>query len=456
MLAPADNTLLQQDSRPSLGGQRGFRAYWLGEATNLLGSSLHAVALPVIAAVELDASPGQVSTLAAAVLAPVFVLALPAGVVGDRYSKRRLMVGTDLLAAAVVAVVPACWALGMLSMPVLYVVGLLLGSLTVLHQAAAIAIVPELVEPALVHQANSRVMAAYAVAGSAGTYGGTAAVSLLGAARCLLLDSASYLVSAWWASQIPSAVARRPNGPRPRLLGAIREGVTHVMHDRIQRPLVLTMTLHAYADGIPITFFAYYLLTELGFSSTGLGLVMGAVGTGSLVGALAAARLVRQAGPGAVLMVGFAAYPLCGLPLVLAPSGSTTWLIILAVAGALQAAAATAAGSTQRSLRQRTCPPDMQSRVQQTSVWLVAGARLLAALSAGAIAHAAGVRTALMVGMALLIAPVVLLWVSPVRRLTVMPTTSAFPVQGGAAARSTPAGPTWAGVPSTPAKASPD
>ncbi|MFJ4972108.1 MFS transporter [Streptomyces sp. NPDC088755] len=420
----------QQDSSVSLRGHRGFRAYWLGEATSRMGSSLYAVALPVIAAVELDATPGQVSALASAALAPVVVLALPAGVIGDRYSKRDLMVITDLLAAAVVATVPACWALGTLSMPLLYVVSLLLGALTVLHQAAAIAIVPELVHPALLHRANGNAMAGLAVAGSAGTYGGTAAISLLGATRCLLLDAASYLVSAWWASQIPPASVRPPNGPRPPLFEAIREGVTHVMRDRIQRPLVLTTTLHAYAEGIVVTYFAYYLLTELGVSSTGLGLVMGAVGTGSLVGALAATRLEHRAGPGVAILIGFAAYPLCGLPLVLAPSGSATWLIILAAASALQMAAATAAGTTQRSLRQHTCPPAMQTRVQQTSVWLVAGARLLAALSAGAIAHAGGVRTALVTGIGLLIVPVVLLWVSPVRRLTAMPTTGAVPPQG--------------------------
>ncbi|MFH9745121.1 MFS transporter [Streptomyces anulatus] len=423
----------QQGSPLSLRGHRSFRAYWLGEATSRMGSSLYAVALPVIAAVELDATPGQVSTLASVVLAPVFVLALPAGVIGDRYSKRHLMVITDLLAAAVVATVPLCWALGTLSVSLLYVVGLLLGALTVLHQAAALALVPELVEPVLLHRANSWIMAAFAVAGSAGPFGGTAAVSLLGAARCLLLDSASYLVSAWWVSQIPPTPVRPPDGPRPRLIEAIREGVTHVMRDRIQRPLVLTTTVHAYAEGIVVTFFAYYLLAELGVSSTGLGLVMGAVGTGSLAGALAAPRLERRAGPGTVLLIGLAAYPLCGLPLVLTSSGSTTSVVTLAAAGAFQAAAGTAAGSTQRTLRQHTCPPEMQSRVQQTSVWLVAGARLLAALSAGAIAHAGGVRAALITGIALHIAPAVLLWVSPVRRLTAMPTTGAVPTQGGAA-----------------------
>ncbi|MFF8908734.1 MFS transporter [Streptomyces olivaceoviridis] len=134
---------------------RVFRAYWVGEAVTLAGTSVHGVALPVIAVLELDASPGQVSLLAATATVPAFVLALPAGVAGDRYPKKRITIGTDLAAAAVVPVVPVCWAAGALSVPVLYAVALLLGALTVLHQAASTAIVPELVDRAPMHPANA-------------------------------------------------------------------------------------------------------------------------------------------------------------------------------------------------------------------------------------------------------------------------------------------------------------
>jgi MFS family permease len=421
------DTEQQQDGRPSLRDHPGFRAYWLGEATALAGSSVSAVALPVIAAMELDATPGQVSALASAAMAPGFLLALPAGVVGDRCSKKRLMVSTDLAAASVAAVIPACWAAGALTMPVLYCVALLLGALTVLHQAAAITIVPELVVPELVPAANARVMAAFAVAGSAGTYGGTAAVNLLGAVRCLLLDSASYLISAWCATRIPTVHAdRHPGEPRPGVIMSIREGMAHVLRDPLQRPLVLTMTYHAFAEGIVTTYFAYYLLTELNFGDTGLGLVLGAVGVGSLVGALVAGRMVRRLGPGMVLLVGFAAYPMCGTPLLLARPGHG-WLIALVAASVIKAVAVTAAASTQRSLRQQLCPPHLQSRVQQTSVWLVAGARLLAPAAAGAVAAGVGVWAALLSGTVLLLGPVALLWVSPVRRLKVMPGTTTAP-----------------------------
>ncbi|MET9449006.1 MFS transporter [Streptomyces cinerochromogenes] len=403
-----------------LRANRSFRAYWAGEAVTLAGTSVHGVALPVVAVLELDASPGQVSLLAAAATAPAFVLALPAGVAGDRYPKKGIMVGTDLAAAAVVSVVPVCWAAGLLSEPVLYAVTLLSGALTVLHQAASIAIVPEIVDRSQAHPANARIAGAFSLADTAGAYGGTLVVGLVGAVRALWLDAASYVVSAWCASRIRPSAVRREAAARPRLFAAIREGVGYVMRDPIQRPLVLSLAGHAYADGIVTTYFAYTLLTRLDSGSTGLGLVMGVTAAGGLAGAVVATRLVDRHGPARVLPAGFLAYTVCGVPLLVARPGPV-WLGVIALAGAVRTAAAVAAGTTQRSIRQQLCPPELQSRAQQTSVWLVTGLRPAAALTAGGIAAACSVHAALLVGTALYLVPGSLLWCSPVRRLTVMP-----------------------------------
>ncbi|MFB7356070.1 MFS transporter [Streptomyces gardneri] len=401
---------------------RPFRAYWVGEAVTLAGSSVHGVALPVIAVLELGASPGQVSLLAAAATVPAFVLALPAGVAGDRYPKKKIMIGTDLAAAAVVSVVPVCWAVGVLSVPVLYAVALLLGALTVLHQAASIAIVPEIVDRAHMHPANARIAGAFSLADTAGTYGGTLVVGLLGAGRALWLDSLSYLFSAWCASRIRPSAAGRAAAARPARMGAaIREGVRYVMRDPIQRPLVLSLAGLAFADGIVTTYFALTLLTRLDSGSTGLGLVMGVTAVGGLAGAVVATRLVDRFGPARVMLTGFLAYAVCGVP-VLVARPEPVWLGVIAAAGALRTAAAVAAGTTQRSLRQQLCPPELQSRAQVTSIWLVTGLRPAAALTAGAVAAASCVHAALIAGTLLYLVPAALLWASPVRRLATMPT----------------------------------
>ncbi|MFE1232495.1 hypothetical protein [Streptomyces sp. NPDC058745] len=103
-------------------------------------------------------------------------------------------------------------------------------------------------------------------------------------------------------------------------------------------------------------------------------------------------------------------------------AGSSVHAVALPVlAGVLRKAAAAAAGATQRSIRQQLCPPELQSRAQQTSVWLVTGLRPFAALTAGGIAAVLGVHAALATGTVLSLVPGALLWSSPVRRMTAMP-----------------------------------
>ncbi|WP_406378942.1 MFS transporter [Streptomyces sp. NBC_01618] len=164
----------------SLRAHPSFAAYLTGEAASLLGTSAHAVALSALAVLVLHANPGQVATLAVLSQAPAFVLALPAGAYVDQHAKRPVLIGTDLIAAVAVAVIPLTALGGLLSFPVLYVVALIVGSATVLHLAAAISVVPELVPGPLLHEANSRVGGAFSLADAMGAYAGAGVVAALG------------------------------------------------------------------------------------------------------------------------------------------------------------------------------------------------------------------------------------------------------------------------------------
>ncbi|MFI5987624.1 MFS transporter [Streptomyces sp. NPDC051555] len=332
----------------SLRGHRSFSAYLTGESTSLIGTAVHGVALPALAVLHLKAAPGQIALLAFLVQLPTFVLALPAGAVIDRHNKKTVLVLTDLASAAVVAVIPATAVLGTLSMPVLYGVALALGAVTVLHQAAAIAIVPQLVSPGLLQQANSRIGAAFGAADTAGTYLGTAVVAVVGAGRAFALDSASYLLSAWCASLIRTAPAPSPRARR-RMAAEIWEGLMYVARTPLVRPLVLCLAGTGFGSALTSTFWAFHLLTTVKTGTTGLGVIMGVSGAGCLAGALAAPRIVRRFGPGRVLVAGFAMYPLMSVPLLFAGPGPF-WLLVLSVAGGLQLAAAACAGTTQRSV----------------------------------------------------------------------------------------------------------
>lgn len=404
---------------------RGFDLYLTGEFAGLVGTSIHRVAMPTLAVLELRASAGQAALLASLAYLPTFLLALPAGAVVDRYPKRALLVVTDLAGAAAVAVIPAAALLDALTMPLLYGICLVLGAVSVLHQAAAIAIVPQLVEPALLHRANARVGAAFGAADTAGAYLGTAVVALTGAARAFWLDGLSYLVSAWCAGRLREPgrpVAGR--GRRRRFTAEIREGLAYTARTPLVRELVFALTVVGLGVGVTGALFSSYLLTTLAVGPTGLGIVMGVSGAGALAGALLAPRIVVRFGPGRTLLAGFVVCPVAGVPLLLARPG-VGWLGLIAVAGAVQLAAAGVAGTTQRALRQQICPPHLQSRAQQTSTWLVSGSKPFAALAGGAVATAYGVRAALLMGTLLLAVPIAVLWRSPVSRLTALPVAGA-------------------------------
>lgn len=102
-------------------------------------------------------------------------------------------------------------------------------------------------------------------------------------------------------------------------------------------------------------------------------LVMDVTVAGGLAGAIVATRLVERFGPARVLLTGFLAYAVCGVPFLVARPGPV-WLGVIATADALRAAAAVTAGTTQWSLQQ-LCPSELQSRAQQTSVSLGTGLR---------------------------------------------------------------------------------
>ncbi|MFE2852759.1 MFS transporter [Streptomyces lavendulae] len=413
--------------------QRAFAAYLTGESASRVGTSVQGVALPVLAVLHLHATPEQVATLYVLGQIPACLLALPAGAVVDRHRLQPVMIATDLAAACLVAVIPVAAAVGMLSIPVLYTVAVLLGSVTVLHQAAAGAIVPQLFAPALLHRATARLEGANGVAVTVGTYLGTAVVAVFGAARVFILDTVSYLVSAWCASRIEIGAAPPPLPAQTSLVREVAQGLLYVGRDPLLRSLALCLGGTGAGAGMIAAFSAWYLLTVIGTDSTGLGVIMGLSGAGWLAGALAAPRIVGRWGPGTVLIVCVALYALTEVPLLTAGPGPL-WLAVLATAGALQLGAAACASATVRTIRQQVCPPHLQARAQQTATWLVAGSRPLAALAAGVLATAAGVWAALLAGTLLLTTTALALWASPVRKLTSMPTAASTSVPAPAAA----------------------
>ena len=109
-----------------------FRRLWFGQTISVFGDQISQLGLPLVAVLTLGADATQMGALTAFGLLPHLLFSLPAGVWLDRVrGRRRLMIAADLGRAALIASIPVAAALRVLSMPQLYVVGFLSGSLAV-------------------------------------------------------------------------------------------------------------------------------------------------------------------------------------------------------------------------------------------------------------------------------------------------------------------------------------
>src|SRR5438132_12153958 len=87
---------MASDHTPTLWRHADFMKLWIGQTISRLGSALSRLALPLIAAITLHATPAEMGLLAAVGTAPSLLVGLVAGVWGDRYRRRTLLIAGDL------------------------------------------------------------------------------------------------------------------------------------------------------------------------------------------------------------------------------------------------------------------------------------------------------------------------------------------------------------------------
>ena len=125
--------------RGSLNRNPDFLRLWGAEGVSQLGSQITSIALPLVAATTLQATPLEFGVLAAASWLPYLVFGLAAGVWVDRLRRKPVMVATDVLRAAALLAVPAAAATGRMSVAVLVATAFVVGSLTVFFNVAYVA-----------------------------------------------------------------------------------------------------------------------------------------------------------------------------------------------------------------------------------------------------------------------------------------------------------------------------
>jgi MFS family permease len=391
-----------------------FWRWWAAGTTSALGSAVGGVALPLTALAVLDASPFEMGLITAAGYVAWIVIGLPAGVIVQRLPLRGAQVGADLIRAVAVASIPIAWWWGQLSVAQLVVTALVISFANVVFDVANSTFLPEIVSRDQLQARNSLASGTHASTQLGGPSLGGLAVQLLGAVPTLLIDTASYLVSAVLLRTLPARRAPAPD-KWPPMWAMIREGWAFVTRHPVMGPGMWAATAVNFVCGAQHALYPFYLVRELHAPAGLVGVLLAADGLGTLIGAALTTRFTSAWGTARGLIIaGFGS----AAGAFVVPWG-TGWpaYAAFAVGNLIFSGGVVILSVTTRTYRQIASPPELLSRVMATVRFVSWGAIPVGGLVAGVLAGMFGARATLFAfAAAAVCAPVVWL-LSPVRGL---------------------------------------
>ena len=398
-------------------GARGDFRKLLG-ATSISHFGTMMGALGLTALVYLDVTAGQMGLLAALSGVPSLVFALAAGVWVDRLPRRRVMVIADFGRAGLLLSVPAAALLGELHMGQLYAVAFLSGLLEVFFNVAYRSLLPALVPTSQLVEANGRLQMSESVAESVSPAVGGGIVHAFGGPAAVLVDALSFAVSGLFVASIRRSEVPAPQA-RASVLREAQEGVAVIARSPLLRAFAGVEATMSLFGGFFFALYGLWIIDGLGFSALTVGIMTGAGGLGSFGGAALASRLSQRFGVGGTVTAARLLSGIAGLGVPLA--GGPDWLALALLFTHQFAGDAlwVVHDINALSLRQSLTPAHQLGRVNAGFLLLGNGLLPAGALLAGAIATAAGLRAAMLVGALGQLAAVLWLVWSPVPRIRV-------------------------------------
>jgi MFS family permease len=380
---------------------RNFWPYFLGNLCSNCGTWFHNIAVALLI-YRLTGSTFLVGVVNFAQFFGTFAVAPRAGSFADRFDRRRLILVTQVSATVVSGLLAALQGAGLATTPVVMALVLLLGLTFAFAVPAIQAMVPDLVDRE--HLASAMAMSSLTFNGARaiGPVLGAVVVAHWGIGVAFALNSLSYL------GLVFGLLAVRPRQERgdaaARAAVGWRDSLRIVRRDTALAALLMVVA------AISITQDPVSTLTP-GFSAeifhradTLTGLLVGAFGLGAALAAATAASRNRDPGrrlaPGCILMgagmLGFALAPTLPFAFGGLFVGGFSFMV------------ANTAATTALALE---APPEQRGRVMALWSLCFLGTRPMASLTDGALASAAGLRTA---GVALtvpvLVAGTVMVW----------------------------------------------
>ena len=403
-----------------------FRKLWISLTITSFGAQVTNLALPLTAALLLQASPLQMGVLVALETLPFALVSLHAGVLLDRVRKRPVVIGCDIARGVGLLAIPVAAFTGTLSIEILYVVGFFCGVQNVIGGAAYQVLLAQLAGRDRLVEANAKIALGETSSALVGPGVAGALIQAVTAPFAILIDALGFFASALMLRGVRAPQDVAHDGPRASVMQDIGEGLRLVWGNRTLFALAWLAALWQVLHHMQVAVLILFATRELGMSAGAIGLAYMMGGFGCVIGAAFAERLSARFGIGPIIVHGliltalaWQAFGLISGPVWLATLLLGVTMLVFDFGGVLY-------GINYLSLRQAITPDRLLGRMTATMRFLAVAMAPLGSLVGGVLATVSGLRaTLLTIGvLGLMLSAAAVLW-SPVRRHRTLPAVAA-------------------------------
>ncbi len=369
---------------------RTFAVLWVATVLGNTGTFMRDVASGWLMT-DLSASPAAIAMIQVAGTLPIFLLAIPAGVLADILDRRKYLLGIQLLLGSVSATLALLSLAGLLTVSSLIALTFVGGIGAALMAPTWQSIVPDIVPRSELRGAVALNSLGVNISRSIGPAAGGLMLAAFGAAATYGLDVASYVIVIaallWWR-----APARKTSALSETFVGGFRAGIRYARASRDLHRVMLRAFMYFGFASCMWALLPLIAKDLLQGSASFYGFLLGAVGLGAILGALALPQLRARLDSDRLLLLAaiLSASMMAGIALVPPRGLSFAYMVLL---GAAWIVALTTLNATTQSI----LPNWVRGRGLAVYLMVFNGAMALGSLAWGLIAQQLGLTLTLLV-----------------------------------------------------------
>lgn len=362
-----------------------FWTLWSAFTASNLGDGLTLVGFPLLA-ISLTDDARLVTLVAAFRFLPFVTIGLPAGVMIDRFDRRKIAMVAQIVRAAALLAIAAGVLVDSASIWTLAAGAFVVGVGEVLTDGGLPAVVRDVVESEQLEDANGRLRASETVSNMFIGPPVGALLFQLDPSAPFLAAAGLYIATVALLAGLPGSFQAAPApGDDGTFFNKMMKGLRYVWHHNVLRPLALTVAAFAFVGEAGNAVLVILVTERLGLSEVQYGLLLTVDAVASVTMSFLVLRLVRRTSHGASMRLSVIAYsaqafllgfvtflPIIVLALVLGGVSDPTWNVISA------------------TVRQRLVDDHIFGRMMTAYLFIAWSTQPLGAMAGGFIAEAFG------------------------------------------------------------------